>query len=67
MTILLTYKKAAREIHCEKWIMHCQQLIRERHPHLEKLARLIWEKDLNHVAISHDAGQIGVITRRELR
>ena len=32
-----------------------------------QLAGLIREKELNRTAISHEAGQIGVITGRELR
>ena len=32
-----------------------------------ELAGLIREKELNRTAISHEAGQIGVITGRELR
>ena len=53
MTILLTDKKVAT--------------IRELRAHAEKLAGLIREKELNRTAISHEAGQIGVITGRELR
>ena len=33
----------------------------------ETIAGLIREKELNRTAISHEAGQIGVITGRELR
>ena len=42
-------------------------MIRELRAHAEKLAELIREKELNRTAISHEAGQIGVITGRELR
>lgn len=67
MTILLTDEKTAMQIHCEKRIKHYQKVIRELRAHLEKLAKPIRERYLNHVAISHDAGQIGVIIRRDLR
>ena len=50
---------AAMETYYEKRIEH--------YAHSEKLAGLIREKELNRVAISHEAGQIGVITGRELR
>lgn len=58
---------AAMEEFYEKRIDHYQEVIRELRSHSEKLAGLIREKELNRVAISHEAGQIGVITGRELR
>lgn len=58
---------AALEAYYEKWIDHYQEVIRELRSHSEKLAGLIREKELNRMAISHEAGQIGVITGRELR
>lgn len=51
----------------EKRIEHYRQVIRELRAHSEMLAGLIREKKLNRMAISHEAGQIGVITGRELR
>ena len=58
---------AAMETYYEKRIEHYQQVIRDLRAHAEKLAGLIREKELNRMAISHEAGQIGVITGRELR
>lgn len=58
---------AAMETWYEKRIEHYQEVIRELRSHAEKLAGLIREKELNRVAISHEAGQIGVITGKELR
>lgn len=58
---------AAMKTWYEKRIEHYQEVIRELRSHAEKLAGLIREKELNRVAISHEAGQIGVITGRELR
>jgi len=55
------------ETYYEKRIEHYQQVIRDLRAHAEKLAGLIREKELNRTAISHEAGQIGVITGRELR
>ena len=55
------------EILQDKRIAHYRTVIRELRTHAEKLAGLIQEKELNRVAISHEAGQIGVITGRELR
>ena len=57
----------AMETWYEKRIEHYQQVIRELRTHADKLAGLIREKELNRTAISHEAGQIGVITGRELR
>ena len=58
---------AAMEAYYEKQIEHYHQVIRELRTHSEKLARLIREKELNRMAISQEAGQIGVITGREMR
>ena len=58
---------AAMEEYYEKRIDHYKEVIRELRTHAEKLACLIREKELNRVAISHEAGQIGVITGRDLR
>lgn len=58
---------AAVEDWYEKRIDHYKQVIRELRTHSEKLAGLIREKELDRKAISHEAGQIGVITGRELR
>ena len=58
---------AALESWYEKRIEHYQQVIRELRTHSENLARLIRQKELDRKAISHEAGQIGVITGRELR
>ena len=58
---------ASMETWYEKRIEHYHQVIRELRAHAEKLAGLIREKELNRTAISHEAGQIGVITGRELR
>ena len=57
----------AMETYYENQIEHYHQVIRELRAHAEKLAGLIREKELNRMAISHEAGQIGVITGRELR
>ena len=57
----------AMETYYEKQIEHYHQVIRELRAHAEMLAGLIREKELNRTAISHEAGQIGVITGRELR
>ena len=58
---------AAMEEFYEKRIDHYQEVIRELRSHSEALAGLICEKKLNRKAISHEAGQICVITGRELR
>jgi len=58
---------AAMETWYEKRSEHYRQVIRELRAHAEKLSGLIREKELNRTAISHEAGQIGVITGRELR
>lgn len=58
---------AAMETYYKKRIEHYHQVIRELRAHAEKLAGLIREKELKRTAISHEAGQIGVITGRELR
>ena len=57
----------AMETYYEKRIEHYHQVIRDLRAHAEKLAGLIREKELSRTAISHEAGQIGVITGRELR
>lgn len=57
----------AMETYYEKRIEHYQQVSRELRAHAEKLAGLIREKELNRTAISHEPGQIGVITGRKLR
>ena len=58
---------AATEEWYEKRIEHYRQVMRELRAHAEKLAGLICQKELDRKAISHEAGQIGVITGRELR
>ena len=58
---------AAMENYYETRIEHYHQVIRELRTHAEKLAGLIREKELNRTDISHEAGQISVITGRELR
>jgi hypothetical protein len=46
---------------------HYQEVMRELRKQAETLAGLIGEKELDRRAISNTAGQIGVITGRELR
>ena len=62
-----TAEVADLEAWYEKRIDHYKEVIRELRSHSEALTGLICEKELNRKAISHEAGQICVITGRELR